>query len=158
MNGATLKTIRESLGLSVSWLAAAANVEERTVRYWEARLDGVPDDVRLVIEQLERLAAETAERGLAVIREQITANRSSAKPVLLLRYGNDDDLGRYQPDMAGLPATFHASILAKIRGALKKDDVEVVIRWFDASAYEAWRRTTHQTDSAALRAQFIGME
>jgi len=34
MSGATLKTIREALGLSVPWFAQFCSVQERTVRHW----------------------------------------------------------------------------------------------------------------------------
>lgn len=158
MNGATLKTIREALGMPVAWLAQAANVQERTVRYWEARLDDVPDDVRILFEQLERMAAETVERGLSVIRAQIEAHGVPPNPLMLVRYQDGDALARYQSDMAGLPVTFHEAILARVRWAMQQEGVEVVIRALDASAYEAWRRSTKQSDSPAMRAQFVAME
>ncbi len=158
MNGATLKTIRESLGLPVAWLAQAGNVQERTVRYWETRLDDVPDDVRLLFEQLERVAADTVERGLFAIRAQIEAHGAPEEPLMLVRYQDGDDLARYQPDMAGLPVTFHAAILARVRWVMQQEGVEVEIRALDAGAYEAWRRGTKQDDTPALRAQFVVME
>lgn len=158
MNGATLKTVREALGLPIAWLSQTANVQERTARYWEARLDDVPDDVRILFEQLERVAAETVERGLSAIRAQIEAHGVPAEPILLVRYRDADGLGKYQTDMAGLPVTFHAAILARVRWAMQQEGVEVVIRALDAGAYEAWRRSTKQTDSPAMRAQFVAME
>ena len=36
MTSAELKTLRESLGLPVQWLAERANVQRRSVEYWEA--------------------------------------------------------------------------------------------------------------------------
>ena len=45
MTPAELKTIRESLGLTVQWLADRAGVKLRTVQYWESGRSGVPADV-----------------------------------------------------------------------------------------------------------------
>jgi hypothetical protein len=41
---------------------------------------------------------------------------------------------------------------------MQQEGVEVVIRALDAGAYEAWRRSTKQADSSAMRTQFVAME
>jgi transcriptional regulator with XRE-family HTH domain len=157
MTGATLKTIREALGLPVAWLARAAGVQERSVRYWESGRVTVPADVAAMIQRLES-AAETMEaQSVAQIRATIAEYGTPVEPVLLVRYQDDDDLARYQPEMAGLPVTFHAAVLARVRRAMASDGVEVIMRTLDAPAYEAWRRGTQQEDSAALRAQYVSM-
>ena len=55
MTPAELKTVREACGLPQSWLAHRAQVNERTVRYWESGKSSVPDDVAAWLER--RLAA-----------------------------------------------------------------------------------------------------
>jgi len=157
MNGATLKTLREALGIPIAWLAEAGNVQERTARYWEARLDDVPDDVRVLFEELERVAAQTVAREIEAIQSQIAIHGIPEEPVLLVRYQDSVDMGRYQPDMVGFPVTFHAAVLARARWAMQQEGIEVEIHSFDARAYEAWRRDAKQADSPALRAQFVAM-
>ena len=49
MTPAELKTIREACGLSQAWLAQRAQVNERTVRYWESGKSTVPDDVATLV-------------------------------------------------------------------------------------------------------------
>ena len=44
-NSAQLKTLRESLGLTLQWVADAANVKLRTAQYWEAGRMSVPKDI-----------------------------------------------------------------------------------------------------------------
>jgi hypothetical protein len=55
------------------------------------------------------------KRGLSSIRAQIEAHGVPTEPLMLVRYQNDDDLAKYQPDIAGLPVTFHAAIVARVR-------------------------------------------
>jgi|GEM_PF-1744423 len=157
MNGATLKTLREALGIPIAWLAEAGNVQERTARYWEARLDDVPEDVRVLFEELERVAAQAVAHEIEVIQSRIAKHGIPKGPVLLIRYQDATDMDRYQPDMAGFPVTFHATILARVRWAMQQDGIEAVIHSFDARAYEAWRRDIGQADSPTLRAQFVAM-
>jgi DNA-binding XRE family transcriptional regulator len=56
MTSAELKTLRESLGLSVSWLAAQVGVNERTVNYWESGKTSVPAKVAGLVLGLENAA------------------------------------------------------------------------------------------------------
>jgi transcriptional regulator with XRE-family HTH domain len=158
MNGATLKTLREALGLNVAWLASAYGVQERSVRYWESGKAPVPDDVAQSIEQLEMLAATMVSNAASLVRAHIAEHGAVDGAVRLVRYETPDDLAKYQPDMKGLPVSFHAAALARTRWALEPDGVAVDVHMLDAAAYEAWRRSTRQPDSPALRSTFVVLE
>ncbi len=156
MNGATLKTIREALGLSVPWFASFCAVQERTARYWESGRMAVPTQVRTAILELERAAAETADQLVAQVRALIAAHGRPDGPIPIVRYQDDDDLAHYQPNMEGLPATYHAAVIARARWALA-NEVEIEARMLDAAAYEVWRRTIGEADSPSLRARFVAL-
>ena len=55
MNAATLRALRETVGMSVRNLARLAHVQERTVKRWESGAMPIPADVeRIVIDAKER--------------------------------------------------------------------------------------------------------
>jgi DNA-binding transcriptional regulator YiaG len=63
MTPAELKTMRESLGLSINWLAERAGVSPRSAQYWESGERSVPSDVEeLLIDidlMMEKIVGET---------------------------------------------------------------------------------------------------
>lgn len=128
MNAAELKTLREACGLSQEWLALRAQVNQRTVRYWESGKSSVPDDVATLITGID----DTLHRAAVAATEQ--ARRlmlAQGKPtsVTLFRYASDDELWAARADMAGLPATCHAALLARARRLLIDDGQAVEIHW-----------------------------
>lgn len=119
MTPAELKTIRESLGLPVQWLAERANVQRRTVEYWEAGRSPVPADVAALILQIDAQFAEATRQALAVVDEQTEKQGQPPETVRLYRYRDDAELWAARPDMRGLPVTAHAALLARVRLALQ---------------------------------------
>lgn len=158
MNGATLKTLREALCLPVSWLAAVCGVQERTVRYWEAGTVPVPQDVSDQVEQLEMLAVMLTDQVVSSIRQQVAQHGDPGEPIRLVRYAEAEDVARFQPELATLPPTFHAAILARIRWALEPDGLVVEAHNLNVPAYMAWLKATNQEESPAMRAQFIASD
>lgn len=131
MNGATLKTIREALGLSVPWFANFCSVQERTVRHWESGRNTVPIKVGAAILTLEKASLELSDDIVNQVRA-ITATRGKPEgSVPIVRYADDQDLAHYQPNMKGLPATFHAAAIARARWELA-GEVEIVAQMFGA--------------------------
>lgn len=118
MTPAELKTLRESLGLPVQWLAERANVQRRSVEYWEAGRSRVPDDVADLLLQIDAQFAEAARQALAVVDEQTAKQGQPPETVRLYRYRDDDALWAARPDMHSLPVTAHAALLARVRLAL----------------------------------------
>ena len=129
MTPAELKTLRESLGLPVQWLAERANVQRRSVEYWEAGRSRVPDDVAELLLKLEAQFAEATRQALAVVDEQTAKQGQPPETVRLYRYRDDAALHAARPDMAGLPVTAHAALLARVRLALLARGQAVVIEY-----------------------------
>src|SRR5690554_772033 len=138
MNGPTLKTVREALGLSVPWFADFCNVQERTVRHWESGRNSVPIALAAAIREFEKTSSDLVAQIVDQAQDIIAEHGLPTRALPVMRYADDEDLNRYQPNMAGLPATFHASAIARARWALT-GTVEIEARMLDAGAYEAWR-------------------
>lgn len=135
MTSAELKTIRESLGLPVPWLARAAGVKDRTVNYWESGRNAVPDDVAKMMTGLVSIAdALVAEYSRIFEAEVIPGN------LVLLRYRTDADLWESQPEFMAmnLPTTFHAALLLRVKDIAEKAGVSVTIIYFERDAYLKW--------------------
>ena len=129
MTPAELKTLRESLGLPVQWLADQAGVQRRSVEYWEAGRSRVPDDVAELLLKLDNQFAEAPRQALAVVDEQTAKQGHPPETVRLYRYRDDAALHAARPDMDGLPVTAHAALLARVRLALLARGQAVVIEY-----------------------------
>lgn len=128
MTSAELKTLREACGLSQEWLAQRADVNQRTVRYWESGKSSVPDDVSTLVSELDERLSIAAREAVEQARRMMLAH---GKPiaVTLFRYTSDAELWEARKDMAGLPATCHAALLARARRRLIDDGQAVEIHW-----------------------------
>lgn len=129
MTPAELKTIRESLGLPVQWLAERAGVQRRSVEYWEAGRSAVPADVADLLLQIDAQFAESTRQALIVLDEQTAKQGHPPDTVRLYRYRDDAALHAARPDMSGLPVTAHAALLASVRLALLARGQAVVIEY-----------------------------
>jgi len=158
MNGATLRTIREALGLSVPWFADFCKVRERTVRYWESGRNAVPADVEHAILTLENASTEMADQLVGKVHALIDQYGPPKGPIPVERFDTDEDLARFQPNMEGLPVTFHAAAIARARWSLAGEKVEIFARMIDVDAYQAWLDETGQADSPQLRSRFLCRE
>ncbi len=128
MNSATLKTMREACGLSVSDLAGlipspkapGETVKERTVQYWEKGRNNIPEDV-----------AETIRNIDAAININVNFYMDSlpkgASSTTLYRFKDVENFWRLYPKMAPLPVTCHAAMLNRIR--LRLDSAQ--IEWYE---------------------------
>ena len=115
MNSATLKTMREACGLSVTDLAKlipslkapGETVKERTVQYWEKGRNNIPDDVAETIQNID------AELNL-MVDSYMEALPKDSYSVTLYRFKDVEDFWRLYPKMANLPVTCHAAMLNRI--------------------------------------------
>lgn len=127
MTSAELRTSRESLGLSVDWLAKQAGVAARTIRHWESRPEEPPEDVAALIEGVEAQSVGMVVRAIATYNELA----EGFEGVDLRRFRTDQDLWARHPETSGLPASWHASVLARIRRELIARGIECRIIFHD---------------------------
>lgn len=151
MPPAELKTLRESLGLTVQWMADQAGVKLRTAQYWESGRNRVPEDVAAMLESIDHAFEAATTETMAMIQG---LNPPPAR-VVLVRYRTEADLWEFRPDMKPLPATSHAALLSRLRRALWAIGVPSVIEWMEPEAYRAWLngREDNETRRAAWAAE-----
>jgi len=116
MTPAELKTLRESLGLSVRWCAQENGINQRSWRYWESGTFKIPQDAIEWITSLSTLADSTAKKAIESILEQ----KDRPEEVMLIQYKTDKEMWELKPEMRYFPASYHAAILAKTQSELKK--------------------------------------
>ena len=154
MTSAELKTRRESLGLTADWLAKKARVQLRTVRYWEAGRNKVPDDVAELITTLDAWR----ESAVSAMVQSCTAATPAPDEVVLLRYRDDEQLWAHHPGFEGLPVTFHASALLASQKALQTSGCRVKIVYMDSGAYVEWLAEQGFEDSETARTQWAALQ
>lgn len=154
MTGAELQTLREACGLTRDELGALAGVAARTVKHWENGRAGVPADVAGLVQRLDDTIQRAADQGADVIGTA-TQDQHGAAPneVILIRYRTPEDLARYRPDMAGLPASVHGAIIGRLCSAMRANGLQRArVVWMNPDDYEAWRAALRMTDGDATRA------
>lgn len=123
MNAATLKTWRESVGLSATNLADLLGVETRSVSRWEAETSPIPPGILAKIAELDT----RINLALSELESRIRGTR----PMVLYRYREADDLKTHDRALwdAGVSLQAHASVLWKLAR-----ETGASIEWFDAYA------------------------
>lgn len=149
MSPAELKTLREACGLTVADLAAMAQVQERTARYWESGSRGsVPADVsellRSVDSRIERAAKDLAA-GVS----------SGELAPCLVRFRENAELWYFRPEFRPLPAAAWGAALWRCQAALHARGLACAIHYMDAGVYARWRG--EMPDSEAQRCEWASM-
>jgi transcriptional regulator with XRE-family HTH domain len=108
MNGAQFRSLRESLGLPVSWIARVSGVAERQVRRWENDDSPIKDEALLLLVQMEGDAGQTR----AALEQNVRENPD----VPLYAYRDDEELWRDHKSYAKerIPATYYRAILQRV--------------------------------------------
>lgn len=152
MTAAELKTLREAVGLSVPDLAALANVQERSVRYWESGRSAAPADVAAMVSNLDAHLDTLTGHVVDLVREAMAQQGGAPESITLLRYRENADLWHYRPDFKPLPTTTHGALLARCRAALADLHVKTRIVYMEPQAYAQW--LAGRADSEALRSEW----
>jgi transcriptional regulator with XRE-family HTH domain len=106
MNAAQIRSIREYLGLSHTELAAALEVDERSVRRWETGEQTIRDHNADGIRQLVAITAKTVRRHVIYLQ---------GRPGATLRtYRSDEDMWVEHPNFRPLPARWHRMLAARV--------------------------------------------
>jgi hypothetical protein len=105
MTHAQLVTAREFLGITGDWIAAAAHVNRRTHRRWEAGDTLIPAEVQTLIETLHQLTAD----AVAHLTERLPF--LTDRGLILLR--TDADYQAAAPAGTAMPARWHHHVAAR---------------------------------------------
>lgn len=158
MTAAEFRTIREALGLSPAQVAGMTGYALRTVQNWDEGTRRVPAIVEQRLMEVEAAVEKTVARAVQAVKETAEERGSLPESVCLVRYRTDDDLHRYRPDMAGLPASLHAAMLARVRRELFKMGVVSRIVFMRPDDYEDWRKRAGLEDCEEARAGWASMQ
>lgn len=138
MTGAELATMRQACGLSREELARMVDVQSRTIKHWESGSAGVPADVAETVASLLLKVCAAIDRHPHVFAQT------------MIRYRTDVDMWRHWPELASLPVSVHAAVVAAVMREMASRGGFVRTVWFDAEAYDAWRGD--RADSESMRA------
>jgi len=150
MTAAELKTLRESLGLTLDAMAEMSGVQQRTAKYWESGRFPVPADVQEVLQRLDDRFEHMTRMTLEAMRQQ----RTQPAEVVLIRYRSTDDLHHYRPEFKPLPASAHGALLGRVAQAMRREGHTARIVFLEPDAYGAWLREQQRKDSEEARDQW----
>lgn len=111
MDSAKFKTIRESLGLDVDWLAEKAGVNRRTWQRWETERQP-PKDVVAILQDYQRLMIERISDVLMSLKQVEEQQGTKPKSVELIRYAHYADMVRAGQD--DWPPGMYNALLANL--------------------------------------------
>ena len=138
MTPAELKTIRESLGLPLQWVADQAKVQLRSAQYWESGQRSVPDDVAKMLLGLDEQFWQLVADYMAQVKEIVEENGALPEEVVLIRYKTDADLWKFHPEFRPIPANAHAALISRTRRGLWELGVPSIIEYMEPAEYKAW--------------------
>lgn len=109
MTPAELHVVREYLGLDMDDLASILQVNERTVRRWQAGVVPIPEGARQDIEDLEARTATFVGQIIDTLHDTPDPTESA-----ILVYRTDDDYWTHHPEQRPYPASWHRAVIARV--------------------------------------------
>lgn len=153
MNATELKTLRQSLFLSVAESAALHQVQERVYRYWEAGEWAVPDDVAARMHSLDEYA-DSIVQGETGLARRLRMFQVGPPCAVLVRFASDADLWAMESSAARVPAAVHAAGIDRTRRAMAADGYAVRVVTLDRAAYTEYRAGPGFTDTPENRTRW----
>lgn len=113
MHPAEFKTLRESLGLTISTLVKVIDVDERTLRKWESGKKQPPQGVVDTLVGFDALVNKTAAEMIRFHQESM--KNGGQQGVVLERFVEAEDLVKAYPAFEGLPTMTFGVVLFRVR-------------------------------------------
>lgn len=113
MHSAEFKTLRESLGLTISTLVKVIDVDERTLRKWESGKKQPPQGVVDTLVGFDDLVNKTVAEIFDFHQESM--KNGGQQGVVLERFIEAEDLVVVYPAFAGLPTMTFGVVLFRVR-------------------------------------------
>jgi DNA-binding XRE family transcriptional regulator len=113
MHSAEFKTLRESLGLTISTLVKIVDVDERTLRKWEAGKKQPPQGVVDTLLGFDNLVNKTVAEIFT--QHQESMKNGGQQGVVLERFVEIEDLVKAFPAFEGLPTMTFGVVLFRVR-------------------------------------------
>ena len=109
-----MKDLRESLGLSVEWVAEQTGMSANSIKNIESGAKKAPQSVMNFLKQIDAMIDNSVNQ---VVEQIVKAERLTGtlpEQLDLVRYNDDVDLWHYQPEFKPLPATCHAALINRL--------------------------------------------
>lgn len=113
MHPAEFKTLRESLGLTISTLVKVIDVDERTLRKWESGKKQPPQGVVDTLEGFDALVNKTVVEIFD--KHQESMKNGGQQGVVLERFVEAEDMAAAYPAFAALPTMTFGVVLFRVR-------------------------------------------
>ncbi|BCE03669.1 DUF1870 family protein [Marinicellulosiphila megalodicopiae] len=124
MHAAEFKTLREALGLSISTLVKVIDVDERTIRKWEAGKKKLPQGVVDSLIEIDALVNKKVTQAYQGFKQ------SAQTTVVLYRFIEEEDLHAHHPEFESLPMMTFGVVLQRLKLKLESEHVEVTIEYY----------------------------
>lgn len=121
MNGAEFKTLRQSLRLSIEWVANAMGVRQRSVYYWESGRSKVPDDVRELLQRIDAHIDARVKRYMRAV--------SGSGAALIERYRGGSELWTPGDGLPDLPSSTHSAMVMRVTRELTQRGIPLRIEY-----------------------------
>lgn len=147
-----MKELIESLGLSTEWLAKHAGLSINEIQQIESGDRKAPQTVIDLLNQIDDNINNVIAQVVEQIGEEERLTGALPEQLDLVRYNNDADLWRYQPEFKPLPATCHAALINRLMDKIKPLGVPIHLVWLRPDEYETW--LNGREDSQKMRAMW----
>lgn len=147
-----MKELRESLGLSVEWVAEQAGMSANSIKNIESGEKAAPQVVIDLLKQIDGMIDSSVNQATEQIAEAERLTGALPEQLDLVRYNNDADLWRYQPEFKPLPATCHAALINRLMDKIKPLGVPIHLVWLRPEEYETW--LNGREDNSEMRAMW----
>ena len=144
MKAKKFRTLRESTGLTVKWLAEEMNVSQSRVRDWEEGHAEIPAMAIAKVREMGRLGRIVSDR----LYQQLT-QVDTVTHVILVCYNSDEEYWEFHPDDREYPVTFHNAVLERTKNRLVDAGYGVNMVPMDKERYFAW--LGKRKDSSEMR-------
>ena len=147
-----MKDLRESLGLSIEWVAEQTGMSANSIKNIESGAKKAPQSIMNFLKQIDDVINQSVNQAAEQITEAERLTGALPEQLDLVRYNNDADLWRYQPEFKPLPATCHAALINRLMDKIKPLGVPIHLVWLRPDEYETW--LNGREDSQKMRAMW----
>ena len=147
-----MKDLRESLGLSIEWVAEQTGMSANSIKNIESGAKKAPQSIMNFLKQIDDVINQSVNQAAEQITEAERLTGDLPERLDLVRYNNDFDLWRYQPEFKPLPATCHAALINRLMDKIKPLGIPIHLVWLRPDEYETW--LNGREDNSEMRAMW----
>jgi hypothetical protein len=149
--------LRESFGLSVSWLARNAKIAEADILAWEKGGRRPPKAAEKMLTEISD-SMNQFEQVLLNIQKMTGNNKKEVLTVVLPHFTCSEDLWKYIPEFDPLPLTTYNIMLERANKRLASQGAKMKTVYMLPEQYKLWRNENNVDDDISARARWIALQ